>query len=127
MSDYSIELSSEAINGSMNYKRKFNMSGDIGGGSGGAYVVSLTEDNDGYYVCDKTAADIFEASFSKPVIFEISEDGYGLSYVVATCSHTLEGYTFLCLYDDVGSIASNIFTAATGTDYPSDKPETPNT
>lgn len=44
MSEYNIELSSESINGSMNYKRKFNMSGDIGGGEAGYEFITTQGD-----------------------------------------------------------------------------------
>jgi len=98
--------------------------GDSGGGSGGgssAYVVNIIEDEaTGHYTCDKTAAEIFDAVQTTPVIFSEASGGFGRILNVVTSFHGMDEYSFICVTPSPTGMDAWVFSASTGSDYPTD-------
>lgn len=109
MSEYTIELSSEPINGSLNYKRKFNMTGDIGGGGVLAVNVTYNEQTE-LYTCDKTAGEIYAAC---PAVVFVSGTTENMNVTpLASYGFGDSGYTF-------GDMLDTEYTASAADDFPS--------
>ena len=110
MATYNVELTRESIDGHLEYKKKFNMKGDIGSSGGGALVVNVTT-VDEEMICDKTAGEMWAACQTGVVIFRLepyeghvmvelltnayldSESGYSFdSYTVSVSADTENDY-----------------------------------
>ena len=91
-----------------------------GGGGSSAYVVNIIEDEEtGYFTCDKTAAEIYEAAQTTPVIFVNSFGEFGSAFNVVSSIYAPNGYTFVCVLH-TPEWQAWVFSAATGSDYPTD-------
>ena len=116
MSDYSVDLNRSPINGQMDYKKKFNMTGDIGGGSSGALIVNLTGEQ--YDTLDKTAAEIWAAVKTGGVIVQLVSDGEGVAYsIISAYYYPTESTIIFTVYDYDSSGVVN-YIASSGDDYP---------
>lgn len=84
-----------------------------GGSGGGVLVVNITEGSGGgFNVCDKTAAEMYQAFQSGLVQFNYDGNGYSLCVSAAN----VDGYGYV--FTVGGSEA--VFHADSGTDFPTD-------
>lgn len=85
-------------------------SGGGGGSSGGGVLVVHIALNDDYWVCDKTASEIWTATQSGVVLFMFGDSTEGAIYSLKSAENA-GGYSF-------GFGDSYLATATNGTDYP---------
>ena len=114
MATYDVELTRKSIDGHLKYKKKFEMEGDIGGGSsGGVLVVNVTYDAETEVsTCDKTAGEMWAACLSGGVVLLQTDNGETFADTITSASEQSGSYTFS---DATGNIA---LAAATANDYP---------
>lgn len=125
MATYDVELTRKSIDGHLEYKKKFEMQGDIGGGSsgGGVLVVNALEVG-GLLTCDKTAKEMWSAAQSGVVVLLLEYYGNPVSCLMLNATYIANPESAEHMYNfDAGQFA--YFVADSGSGYPAEEGGSP--